>query len=257
MYKSLFTIVIPTYNVAEKIGGTIDSILGQSGSVRSGLVEIVVVDGGSTDSTIDVVKSYGNRVRWISEPDKGLYDAMNKGIAMSTGRFLNFQGAGDTIRPGILMEITPLMPDRPDSVVYGKVYLSSEHAELGRKFTPHLLRKRNLPHQAVFYERSIFDIVGMFSLDYPILADYALNIRCFGNPGIATFYIDKVMANFEGGGVSDTGKDNYNGKVLGEDIKKYLGWPVWAVYEFQRLVRPVTNPIRQQLGDATQERKPD
>ena len=95
------------------------------------------------------------------------------------------------------MEITPLMPDRPDSVVYGKVYLSSEHAELGRKFTPHLLRKRNLPHQAVFDQRSVFDIVGMFSLDYPILADYALNIRCFGNPGIATFYIDKVMANFE------------------------------------------------------------
>ena len=100
MYKSLFTIVIPTYNVAEKIGGTIDFILGQSGSARSGLVEIVVVDGGSTDGTIEVVKRYGNRVRWISEPDKGLYDAMNKGIGMSTGRFVNFQGAGDTLRPG-------------------------------------------------------------------------------------------------------------------------------------------------------------
>jgi glycosyltransferase involved in cell wall biosynthesis len=248
MYTSLFSIVTPTYNVVSKIGGTIDSVLGQAGSARSGLVEMIVVDGGSTDGTVDVLKSYGHRIKWISEPDKGLYDAMNKGIGMSSGRFINFQGAGDILRPGILNAITPQLPDRPDCVVYGKVYLSAEHAELGRKFTPHILRKRNLPHQAVFYERSVFDIVGLFSLDYPVLADYALNIRCFGNPAIQTMFIDKMISNFEGGGISDTSTDNYNGKVLGEDIKKYLGWPVWAVYEFQRLVRPITNPVRQKLA---------
>jgi len=248
MYKSLFTIIIPTYNVVHKVGGTIDSALHQSGSARAGLVEVVVVDGGSTDGTVEVLKSYGHRIRWVSEPDKGLYDAMNKGIGMSTGRFLNFQGAGDTLRPGILLDLTPLMPDKVNSVIYGRVYLSNEHAELGRAFTPHILRKRNIPHQAVFYERSVFDIVGGFSLEYPILADYALNIRCFGSPAIKTQYVDRVIANFEGGGISETGTDDYSGKILGADIRKYLGFGVWSIYELQRLIRPVSNPIRQSLA---------
>src|SRR5690348_15407970 len=103
MSALVFSVIIPTFNAANYVAATIDSVLRQ----EKGLAEVIVVDGGSTDGTVEILKGYGERITWISEADRGVYDAMNKGIDLAHGRYLNFQGAGDVMRAGALERVAP------------------------------------------------------------------------------------------------------------------------------------------------------
>ena len=193
----LFSITIPTYNASSKVAESIDSILAQ----KEGLAEILVMDGGSKDNTVEIIKSYGDKVRWISEPDKGLYDAMNKGIGLSQGRFLNFLGAGDTLRPGVLEMLAARLPDEPLSILYGRVWLRDAGHEHGERFTKMILRNGNVPHQSIFYNRAVFDRLGLYDNQYKTGADYVYAIMMFGDDAIHKIYVDAVIAEYEGGGV--------------------------------------------------------
>ena len=101
-----FSIITAAYQAGSKLDATIKTVLREDPE----LYEYIIVDGGSTDSTIEVLKKHGDRVRWISEPDRGVYDAMNKGIARSEGRYLYFLGAGDVLYPGVLPAIAQSFP---------------------------------------------------------------------------------------------------------------------------------------------------
>jgi len=93
MNTPLITIITPSYHAAATIRATIDSVLGQTWQP----LEYIVIDGGSTDGTVDILKEYGGKIRWTSEPDHGIYDAMNKGIRLAAGDYLLFLGADDTL----------------------------------------------------------------------------------------------------------------------------------------------------------------
>lgn len=227
MDRPLFSIITPTYNCGEKLTATVESVLSQ----QSGLAEMIVVDGGSTDgATRAALARCEGRVRVISEPDKGLYDAMNKGIGLARGRYLNFQGAGDTLRPDALERLAPQMPEDPLWFVYGRVFLKTAGHEHGEPFTKMTLRNGNIPHQGVFYERSIFDLVGLYDLDYKTGADYVMAMRCYREGGIRKKYIDLVVADYEGGGVSETAPETKLDRDLPRLILQNLGVAPFLVW---------------------------
>ncbi len=218
MERKIFSIITPTYNCGTKIAKTINSVLSQDSS----LYEYIVIDGDSDDGTQSEIKKFEGRLTFISEPDLGPYDAMNKGVDRARGKYIYFLGAGDTLRPNALRNLAGLMPDSELAFVYGNVYWVDEAFIYGGEFDKLRLETYNICHQAIFYERAIFDVTGKFELDYKILADYVLNIKCFGNDKIQKIYLDYVIANFEGGGLSARHKDAALIEALPRLIEEYL-----------------------------------
>jgi len=239
MSAPVFSIVIPSFNSAAAIEETIESILCQG----PGLAEVIVVDGGSSDGTLAILERYGDKIRSISEPDRGIYDAMNKGIDLARGQYINYQGAGDKLRPGILEKISGAMPIALGThvlsgpiLVYGKVWIVDEQRIDGEEFSKMTLRNGNIPHQAVFYSRDLFDTVGRFDLKYPILADYALCLKCFGDDRVRKVYVDEVVADYLGGGVSTQRHDSAFYSDLPGLIRKNLGARAYWTWRLQKLV---------------------
>jgi glycosyltransferase involved in cell wall biosynthesis len=218
MGQKLFSIITPVYNSGSKIEKTIKSVAAQD----SDLYEYIIVDGASTDETLTSIKNSGGDFELVSEPDAGVYDAMNKGIARASGKYLYFLGAGDSLRPHALSNIARLMPREDLNFVYGNVYWEDQAMIYAGAFTKEKLRNSNICHQAVFYHRNIFDLIGGFELRFKILADYVFNIKCFGNGKVKKSYIEYVVANFEGGGISTLQKDESFNRERGKLVRKYL-----------------------------------
>jgi hypothetical protein len=128
------------------------------------------------------------------------------------------------------------MPDRPLSFVYGRVYLVDEHREHGEPFTRMTLRNGNIPHQGIFYEKGVFDLVGPYALEYRTGADYVMALRCYREDRIGKTYVDVVVADFEGGGVSQTNPDTQIDRDLPRLIRTNLGLAPYVVWTLQRLV---------------------
>jgi glycosyltransferase involved in cell wall biosynthesis len=218
MEQKLFSIVTPTYNCGPKVVRTINSVLSQDDD----LWEYIVIDGDSDDGTQREVEKFDARLRFVSEPDLGVYDAMNKGIEMARGKYIYFLGAGDILRPNALRNLAGSMPSGELAFIYGNVYWVDESFIYGGEFDKLRLETYNICHQAIFYERTIFDVIGRYELDYKILADYVFNIKCFGNDKIQKTYLDYVVANFEGGGQSAHQKDDALIAALPRLIEEYL-----------------------------------
>lgn len=218
MSQKLFSIITPTYNCGAKIERTINSVLTQS----EDLFDFHIIDGASTDATLRTIENYGDKINLISERDLGVYDAMNKGIELASGKYLYFLGAGDSLRADVLRKIEKMMPDESLSFVYGNVYWMDGAIIYSGEFDKLRLKTHNICHQAIFYERTIFDVIGKFELRFKVLADYVFNIKCFGDERVHKKYIDYVIANFEGGGLSAKQKDVALLNEHAQLIKDYL-----------------------------------
>ncbi len=203
MKQKLFSIITPTYNSGRKLEKTIRSVLSQDKSIY----EYIIIDGCSTDDTSNVVGKYSKNITFFSEKDDGVYDAMNKGIDVATGKYLYFLGAGDSLRANILEKVAGRMPDDKLTFIYGNVYMVDRGVVYDGEFNKAKLRKSNICHQSIFYERTIFDAVGRYEQRFSVLADYAFNVKCFWNDNVQKKYIGYVIANFEGGGISSSQRD--------------------------------------------------
>jgi glycosyltransferase involved in cell wall biosynthesis len=189
------TVVTVCYNAVKEIEPTILSVLNQTHPD----VEYIIIDGGSTDGTVDVIRRYASRItRWISEPDRGVYDAMNKGIALATGSYINFMNAGDLFfAPTVLADLASMVDPLRDRVVYGDTMLSMAKGtslRRGRKIS----RSFKMPacHQSMFVETSL--IREGFNLNYKICADYELFVRIFDKYGADIYkYIPIVISIYE------------------------------------------------------------
>lgn len=216
-----FTVIIPTFNPGDKLRLSLESVRVQGFEA----LEIWVMDGASTDGTAqwlaENAAAFG--VRWQSEPDAGVYDAMNKGVARATGEFLYFLGAGDLMRPGALQTIAAKMPPRGEKLrfIYGDMRLPEGEIFDG-PYTVSKIRTQNIGHQAIFYERGIFDLLGGYDLTYPVFADHVFNQRCFGAPQIEPHYVPCVVADYESGGLSCFGDKAYLRDRL-KNVRRYLG----------------------------------
>lgn len=194
-----FSIIVPALNMVTTLPACLDSIAQQTCSD----FEVVLVDGGSTDGTLDVAHSFtrqlGTRLVIHSGPDHGAYDAMNRGVGMANGKWLLFLGADDTLyEADTLALVAAFIEEHGHSdLVYGDVVLRSTASRCAGAFDlDRLLYDTNMSHQSIFYRREIFDGIGPYNLRYPVCADWDFNIRCFSNPALVTRYMDIVIAQY-------------------------------------------------------------
>jgi glycosyltransferase involved in cell wall biosynthesis len=182
---SIITVVL---NGAHALESCIQSVIDQ----QYEYIEYIVIDGGSTDGTLDILKRYNDRITfWISEPDKGIYDAMNKGIRRATGDRILFLGCDDTLSAD-LRNIVPLLT-HANTIYYGDAYWTGRERLYDGPFTVAKLARTNICHQAIFYPRAIFEKYS-FNLRYPFQADWELSMRCLIDPEFYFQYIPIQVA---------------------------------------------------------------
>ena len=178
------SIITAVYNGEEFLEDTIKSILCQDYID----FEYIIIDGGSTDQTIDIIKKYSEYItHWISEPDTGISDAFNKGLALASGDYINFQGDGDRLQhPTILTEVFQYVDTREDDLVscqIERVDYSGKH-RFYSKYTPTIKREQLLfrltvPHQGLFTHRRFFESFGSFDVKNTYCMDYEILLRAY------------------------------------------------------------------------------
>ena len=172
-------------------------------------VEQIVVDGGSSDGSLDVIRAHAPTIaRWVSEPDAGIYNAMNKGIGMAAGDHLLFLNSGDCLAvPDVLEGV--FRDDAPAcGMIYGDTLRKTPGGGVERRVTPDHLTpfafyKFRVCHQSLIYRRSLFDAHGLYDESFRISADAEFNVRCL-RAGVKARRVDFPIALYEGGGVSAT-----------------------------------------------------
>ncbi len=198
----ILSIIIPTYNSNSTIERCINSIIRQVFS----RYEIIIIDGLSTDHTLYIVKRLLNNnsnFKIISEPDRGIYDAMNKGIRIAKGNWVYFLGSDDyLIDEYSLSNIFENVGIENYDICYGNVIAPDYGGLYGGRFDYNMLDEKNICHQAIFYKKDVFKKIGVFNLKYKLLADYDFNIRCFYNKNIQIQYIDSIVAFYSPNGKS-------------------------------------------------------
>lgn len=198
-----FSIILPTYNCAESLSKALGSIWRQDYNNY----EVIVVDGRSTDDTLRIIKDYekkfGGRLRWVSEADKGIYDAMNKGVDLAKGEWIYFLGSDDVLYSrDVLEKVSKEIKKSGVDVIYGNVQWGDSDEIYDGKFSTLKLMEKNICHQSIFYRKTLFEALGKFDLKYKIWADYLFNIRWFNNIKFQHKYVDLIIAKYGIGGVS-------------------------------------------------------
>lgn len=196
----LVSVVTASFNALAGLRRTVDSVAGQT----SGDVEHVIIDGGSDDGTVDYLTGLGERVRWISEPDEGIADALNKGIAMATGEWVIVLQAGDRFYDDeVLARVAPLLGDGA-AIVFGDIVCEKNGRSFRRRAKELGLRSRfhqTMPHQGMFCRRSLFANVGEFDTSYRVIMDYEFQLRAL-KAGAGTRRFDGPVAVMPLDGVS-------------------------------------------------------
>ena len=205
------SIIIPTFNSASVLSKALDSIVGQTFTDW----EVLIMDGVSNDDTLKVAQSYNDsRIRIYSEPDKGIYDAMNKGIKKAQGEWLYFLGSDDWLLNENVLDDIFAQDINGYDVVYGEVAAPHLAANHSGEWTLQTI-DRNRCHQAILYSRKVFRRFGKYNTKYRIWADYDLNLKWFFDKKIKKKHIPTVIAHYSEGGYSS---------VCDTEMLKDLSW---------------------------------
>jgi len=197
--KPLLTIITVVFNGAKHLEQTIESVINQSYDN----IEYIIIDGGSTDGTLDIIKKYEIQIDyWVSEPDKGIYDAMNKGINVSTGDYIAFINADDWYHINAISTIVNTLSSENDlDFLYANInFVLEDDSYLNWKGNTGK-NGTHIPHPACFIKSYLLKEEG-FNTDYRIAADYEMTLRLFNNENVKTKYLDFTVANFRTGGTS-------------------------------------------------------
>ena len=200
--RPLVSIVTVVFNGAKHIEETITAVAAQTYEN----IEHVIVDGGSTDGTIEILeRNSGTIGYWISEPDKGVYHAMNKGIELVTDpeSYILFANADDHLYSTEAIERV-VSSSSGEDLVYGRMLLTDGKISgiAGRRVDLPDLARQTLCHPATFVRRRVFDAVGKFDTSYVIAADYDHMVRCFAAP-VSTRFVDVIVSTMRMGGLSE------------------------------------------------------
>ena len=209
------SLITATYNSAETLRDTMQSVLNQTFKD----VDYIIVDGGSKDTTMDIVKEFEpkfeGRLRWVSEKDKGIYDAMNKGVRMAQGDIVGILNSDDFFASDhVLEKVNDAFTENPaiDGIYADVRYVDwDDTSKKVRMFSGKDFKREKLcwgkmpPHPSFYVKRECYDKFGLYSLDYPICADYDMFVKMIWEGNINTLYINDVFVNMRSGGTSSNG----------------------------------------------------
>ncbi len=209
------SIITVCYNSESTIQDTILSILSQDYDD----IEYIIIDGGSKDKTLEIIEKYSSSIsKLVSEPDKGIYDAMNKGVALSTGDVVGVLNSDDYLSHDSVVTniVNAFVSDVSIDAVYGDiVFVESGLSKKVKRFyslpnfKPWQFRFGWMPpHTGTFIKKSVYQALGDYQLNYKIASDYELFVRFFYKNKLKLTYIDEVVTVMRLGGVSTSGVKN-------------------------------------------------
>lgn len=180
-----------------------NSLAGDCGGYES-----IVVDGGSSDGTAAFLRREKRIARYVSEPDRGVYDAMNKGLRLCRGDFVIFMNAGDEFfNPRVLERAAAVLRAHPDCrFLFGDACLVGEDGHCRFREYDAPVTTQNICHQSIFYDRRLFAELGMYDERYRIVADYDFNLRAIAGSGVVPYHFSYPVCRFYEGGLSSGGK---------------------------------------------------
>ena len=214
----LISVITVVYNGQEFLENAIRSVLYQNYDN----VEYIIIDGGSSDNTLKIINKFDRAIDyWISEPDKGIYDAMNKGINCALGDWIIFLGHDDILL-NCLQDFASVLQDK-NTIYYGDVYRTKKHQIYAGKFDLSKLVIQNICQQAIFYSRAIF-VDNTFDLRFEYLADYYFNLQAYLNSQFNFVYIPKLVTIYSDEGSSSTEQDREFIKIRKQVILQTKPW---------------------------------
>lgn len=210
------SIITVCYNSEQFIGSAIDSVLIQSHTDT----EYIIVDGNSKDNTVSIIHSYGDKVtHLISEPDKGIYDAMNKGLSLATGDIIGILNSDDFYpNSDVISQVVSTFEKNPNvDMVLGNVdFVKPDNLSSPVRFyssfdfSPWKMRFGFMPaHPAAFIKRSAYEKVGSYALGYKIGADFEWFVRAFLILNLSYVKLNQTLVRMREGGVSTSGFKSY------------------------------------------------
>lgn len=236
------SIITPVYN-DPRVSRALDSILSQK---YEGDLEIIVIDGGSDQPTLDVFERYRHHINiLVSEPDQGVYDAMNKGIRLATGEVIGILNADDRYNDDqVLRNVAAVMRDPQIDACYGDLVYVNSKDRVVRYWKSGIYRPIKFyfgwmpPHPTFFVRKRVYEQYGLFDLSFPIAADYELMLRFILKHKIHVKYIPRVLVRMALGGKSN--------RSLGNIVKANL--EVWRAWKKNNLsfgyFVPILKPAR-------------
>lgn len=231
------SVITATYNSAATVRDTLMSVRRQSHPQ----VEHLVIDGGSTDATLSIVSEFPHVARVVSERDKGIYDAMNKGIALATGDIIAILNSDDFYaHDQVLAHVADTFARKGSDAVYGDLhYVDPERTDritrrwVSGEYVPGSFRKGWMPpHPSFFVKRGLYDRFGTFNLGLKSAADYELMLRFIEKNGVVPAYLPEVLVKMRSGGHSNK---NLKTRLLG-NLEDRKAWemngldPAWYTF---------------------------
>jgi glycosyltransferase involved in cell wall biosynthesis len=218
------TIITVCYNSATTIEKTILSVRNQTYNN----IEYIIVDGNSKDETQKIIEKHNDTItNWISEPDKGLYDAMNKGVKMATGDLIGILNSDDTFdTDNVIEEIVTFHKKNDVDASVGNIIQHKANGKIVRLYSSKYWNPERLkigfmpPHPSIFFKKELFDRFGQYDLGFKIGADYELIIRFFLKNNITWKYSGITTTAMLVGGLSSSGASSY--KLISKEIQKAL-----------------------------------
>jgi glycosyltransferase involved in cell wall biosynthesis len=237
----LISIVTVVYNGEKYLEQTIQSVLAQTYDN----IEYLIIDGGSTDGTIPIIKKYLSEIDyWVSEPDKGIFDAMNKGINKASGELINLLNADDFLEEDTVERVVyKYQSIEKPCVIYGHASALDDKNQLEAELYSNLKywRGMTINHQTMFVHREVYNSVGLYNGNYRYAADYDFFIRTFKN-NIPYLSLDTVVVNYRISGLSTDNPEcvresnHINKRYFGNSLKrqKFLLYNyIWQPLKFR------------------------
>lgn len=239
------TIITASFNSEKTIADTIESVLKQSYEN----IEYVIIDGASTDKTIEIIKSYeclfGGRLIFISEKDNGIYDAWNKALKISTGTWISFVGSDDILFEDTISQFIQSTTTNKDlNFISSRNLLVSQKLDpiriIGKPWSNKMHSYNCIGHVGSLHHKSLFDKKGIFDIDYRIVGDYDFLLRC--SDIIKPHFLDILSAKVREGGVSGSqilkvAKETLNVKIKNKTQIPFISYIEYVKMIFKFIVR--------------------
>jgi glycosyltransferase involved in cell wall biosynthesis len=226
----LISIIIVVFNGVKTLEDALVSVINQTYNN----FELIIIDGGSSDGTLNIIEKYKSKIHiFISEPDTGIYDAMNKGIKLAKGDWIFFLGCDDTLY-NVLDKIAPKLTNE-STIYYGNSFWNKKQKIYDHKFNFYKLSLRNICHQTIFYPKKVFQLF-LYDTKYRTHADYYLNIQLFGSNEFSFIYINEIISNYNDISTSSSNNDsafNQNKDII---IKENFPYSIYVLYKIRKWI---------------------